>query len=170
MFLVLLALGAPRAGAESKTGRTPPPAALHSFRLPDQFGTNHHHTFPRSRPLLLVVGDRKGVEEVDAWLGPLKQYWGRTTDIAGVADVRAVPRFLRDRVVTGIRKARTHPVMLDFDGTVLASMPCARRTANVFVVRPDGVLATNVTGLPSEAALASLAEALHPLLAAPGSK
>lgn len=165
-MLLVLAHAFPVAMAASEEGGkgTALGPALKTFQLRDQFGTNHHQAFPRSRPLLLLVGDRKGVEEVDAWLEPLKERWGTTTDIVGIADVRAVPRFLRDRITGAIAKARPKPVMLDFDGTVLDGLTCARRTANLFVVHSNGTLVATVTGLPTPERLGAIDAALRPFL------
>ncbi|MCC6234566.1 MAG: hypothetical protein IT580_18125 [Verrucomicrobiales bacterium] len=143
------------------------PPALKTFDLLDQFGTNHHVAFPRSRPLLLLVGDRQGVKEVDTWIEPLKSRWATNTDILGIADVRAVPRFLRNRVTTGIRGGRPQPVMLDFEGIVIEALGCERRVANLFVTHPDGRVVATVTGPPTESNLKRVHAALTPLLLPP---
>lgn len=126
-----------------------PTAAIHqiaSFQLPDQFGTNHTVRFPRTRPLLLLVGDRRGSEEIDAWIEPLKQRWKDVADIHGIADVQAVPRFLRGRVTEAIRRSRPKPLLLDFEGRVTGGLPCEKKAANVFAVGRDGRLLGHVSG------------------------
>lgn len=130
-----------------------PPAArpaavqrLASFHLPDQFGTNHAYTFPRTRPLLLLVGDRRGSEEIDPWIEPLKKRWKQKADIVGLADVQGAPRFLRGRITEGIRKSRSKSLLLDFDGKVTDTLPLKKKTANIFLIAPDGALLAHVAG------------------------
>lgn len=153
-----------RAGAASpKAG----PARLESFELTDQFGHRHAVRFPTARPLLLVIGDRRGSEEIDPWIAPLKQRWGATTDIHGIADVRAVPRFLKQRVTEAIRRARPRPLMLDFEGTVTGKLPCTSKSANVFAIGADGRILAHVHGPfpaadPTDPKLDLLAKALAP--------
>lgn len=134
---------------------------LRSFDLADQFGTRHSVRFPRERSILLLVGDRKGAEEVDGWIEPLKARWGKIADILGVADVNGVPRFVRGRLTDSIRKSRPKPVMLDFEGVVTKVLSCRAKTANVFVVDPSGRVVARVTGPTSEAGLSTLGAALE---------
>lgn len=140
LCLVVLAIAV--AGAVPKAG----PPRLESFELPDQFGKVHAFRFPRERPLLLVTGDRKGSEEIDPWIAPLKQRWSATADIHGIADVRSVPGFLEKRVTEAIRRSRPQPLMLDFDGKVTGRLPCESKAANIFVIGTDGRLKAHVYG------------------------
>ncbi len=125
---------------------SPRPHTLASFELPDQFGTRHTFSFPRERPLLLLVGDRRGSEDIDAWVAPLKARWSHVADIHGIADVQAVPRFLKQRVTEAIRKNRPKPLLLDFEGTVTRQLPFERKAANVFVIDPAGRVLAHVHG------------------------
>jgi hypothetical protein len=122
------------------------PHTLASFELPDQFGTRHAFSFPRERPLLLLVGDRRGSEDIDAWVAPLKARWSHVADIHGIADVQAVPRFLKQRVTEAIRKSRPKPLLLDFEGSVTRQLPFERKAANVFVIDPTGRVLAHVHG------------------------
>jgi hypothetical protein len=134
---------------------------LSSFELADQFGGTHRYDFPRQRPLILLVGDRKGSEEIDGWIGPLKKHFAATADITGIADMRGIPRFLRERITAAIKKSRPAPVMLDFDGLVTDRLPCVRKVANVFVIGPRGNLVDTVSGVADDARIATLQKAVH---------
>lgn len=133
---------APSLGADPR----PEPAKIDSFTLPDQFGALHSIAFPRPRPLVLLVGDRRGSEEIDGWIEPLKQRCKDIADIYGIADVQAVPRFLRGRVTEGIRKSRPKPLLLDFEGKVTGGLPCEKKAANVFAISQEGRLLARVSG------------------------
>lgn len=131
---------------------------LSTFRLADQFGAEHRIEFPRARPVLLVVGDRRGSEEVGGWVPPLRERWAHGADIVGVADVSAVPGFLRGRVTAGIRREfAAWPLLLDFEGRVTSALPCVRRAANVFLVATNGAIAAAANGPADPAKLAALA-------------
>lgn len=149
-FIVLTLTLAAVAGG----GGTP----LASFRLKDQFGKEHRIEFPRARPLLLVVGDRQGSEDVGGWVPPLKERWAHGADIVGVADVSAVPGFLRGRVTEGIRRQMpAYPLLLDFGGGVTEGLGCVRRAANVFLVTTNGTVSVSAHGPVDDAKLALLA-------------
>ena len=141
------------------------PIRLESFELTDQFGHRHAVRFPTLRPMLLVIGDRRGSEEIDPWIAPLKQRWGSSADLLGIADVRAVPRFLKSRITEAIRRARPQPLLLDFEGVVTEKLPCKSKAANVFAVGTDGRILAHVhgpylTGSPGDPKLDVLAQAL----------
>ncbi len=143
---------------------------IESFQLTDQFGTAHHVDFPRSRPLLLLVGDRKGSDEIDPWIEPLKKRWSGVSDILGIADVDGIPRFFRSRVTEAIRKSRTKPLLLDFEGRVTRHLPCEKRTANLFAIDREGRVMAHVSG-PYSAGTNGVAklEVLERALAPPSS-
>lgn len=143
---------------------------LGSFELADQFGTVHRVAFPREKPLLLLVGDRRGSEEVDAWIDPLKARWGSGAEIAGIADVSGAPRFLRSRIQEGIRKQRPRPLMLDFEGRVTDPLHCMPKTANLLVVDARGRTLLHLTGKPDEAKLERIGTALAAAGVAPASR
>ena len=133
---------------------------LAAFVLQDQFGTNHTVSFPRARPLILLLGDRRGSEEVDAWIAPLKQRWDGVADLLGIADVSAAPRFLRNRIREALRKQRPHPLMLDFDGSVTDPLHCLPKTANLLVVAPDGRIVARESGPPDDSKFLRIGKAL----------
>ncbi|MFN0067764.1 MAG: hypothetical protein ACKVYV_09030 [Limisphaerales bacterium] len=150
-FTALMLALAVRAGAGE--------VQLASFQLKDQFGAEHRIEFPRARPLLLVVGDRRGSEEVGGWVPPLKERWAHGADIVGVADVSAVPGFLRGRVTEGIRRQTpAYPLLLDFGGGVTEALGCVPRAANVFLVTTNGTVSVSASGPVDGAKLALLAK------------
>jgi hypothetical protein len=124
------------------------------FTLPDQFGTNHVVNFPQPKPMLLIVADRKGSEQIDAWLAALKPRYHGRVEMIGVADVSGVPGFLQNMIRKKIVKKYPYAILLDWSGKFPAAMRCESETANVFLLDPTGrVLATergecNASSLP----------------------
>jgi hypothetical protein len=153
----------PASAAEAKPGEI----HLSTFELSDQFGKLHTIAFPRPRPLLLLVADRRGVDEIDGWITCLKSRWETTADILGIADVNGVPRMFRQRMSDAIRKSRSRPVMLDFDANVTGLLPCRSRTANLFVVDRSGVVVTTIAGSTNLARLNAVRDALERLAPVP---
>jgi hypothetical protein len=143
-------------------------ARVADFALPDQFGVTNQVRFPRGRPVLLILGDRRGSEQVAGWVLPLKQRWGHGADILGVADVSAAPGFLRARVTESIRRQLTdYPLLLDFAGVVADALHGEKRVANVFLVATNGVVAAATNGAVDDAKLAALAREADRLVPPP---
>ena len=139
---------------------TSSPVELPTFEMKDQFGKEHRIEFPRPRPVLLLVGDRHGAEEVDRWIPVLKRHWGERADIVGIAVVRGIPRLFHSRVAESVRRSRTQPVLLDFEGTVTTPLEYVRRRPNVYVIAPGGRMEAHVVGVPDEATLGPIRKAL----------
>lgn len=168
------AVEAAQTEAKSQPSATPAtdagPSRLVSFELSDQFGQLHRVEFPRARPILLLVGDRKGSEQVDAWVPWLKQQFGGKADILGLADVGGIPRIFRDRLANSIRQKRTNPVMLDFESAVTPRLGCQRQTANLFLVDAQGLIHAHLSGTTNAANVANLRAAVDKLSGAPSGK
>jgi len=143
-------------------------ARVADFALPDQFGVTNQVRFPRGRPVLLILGDRRGSEQVAGWVLPLKQRWGHGADILGVADVSAAPGFLRGRVTETIRRQLTnYPLMLDYTGGVADALEGVKRSANVFLVTTNGLVIAATNGAADDAKLAALAREVDRLVPPP---
>jgi hypothetical protein len=114
-----------------------------SFELQDQFGTNHEVTFPRSQPTLLIVADRKGSEQIDAWVTAVKARYGNRLEMIGMANVGGAPGWVHGVIRKSFQKKYPYPILLDWSGRLPASLHCERDVANVFLLDTAGrVLAT----------------------------
>lgn len=146
-----------------------PPPRLEAFTLRDQFERAHTIAFPRERPLLLTVADRKGAAQVQGWVTPMRERFGARLDQAGVADVSKVPGFLRGRVRAGFREEYAHPVLLDWQGTVCRAVKTARGQVTVLLVSRTGQIVFRADGAVAPDALERLSRAVEETLAAPSS-
>ena len=144
-----------------------PPPRLETFTLSDQFERTHAVAFPRERPLLLTVADRKGAAQVHGWVAPMQERFGTRLDQAGVADVSKVPGFLRGRVRAEFREEYAHPVLLDWQGTVCRGVKAERGQVTVLLVSRTGEIVFRAGGAVAPDALERLSRAVEETLAAP---
>jgi hypothetical protein len=132
-----------------------------AFALKDQYDQSHSVAFPRAKPAVLTVADKKGSESIESWAHPLAVRFGERIDILGLADVSAVPRPLRGMVQGKFKKAIQHPVMLDWDGNLCRSFGYERNKANIYLIAPDGRIQLHLTGEADEAGLQRLGQAVE---------
>ena len=164
--LVLALATATITGMAAGTATTNAPAILAtnapctSFSLRDQFDALHLVPFPRTNLLVLTIADRKGNDQIDGWLAMLTNSVSDRVALEGVADVSAVPAWLRGMVQRKFRDARPHPVMLDWSGGVVGKFPAAKSQANVFLIDREGRVLHHVSGPASEDALAGFSARL----------
>lgn len=144
----------------AKGAPTNAPLALASFGLPDQYGAEHKLLFPAANVTVITVADKKGSEQVDAWVAPLAEHYGERIAIVGIADVSKVPRLFRATVQKRFKKRWTHPVMLDWDGTVVRGFNYCPDEANIFVIDRQGRVTGRFSGATNEASLRALLKAV----------
>lgn len=131
------------ASAESApTTRKP----LTSFVLSDQYGNAHNCELGRGKITVLMIADREGYEAIDDWVRALRAQYGSRLAYVGVSDVAAVPATFRSIVRNGIKKKFKQPILLDWQGKLVRSLPVAKKLANIFVVGGDGAIVTSVQG------------------------
>ena len=153
--------------AQNRPDAPEPPPRLEAFTLSDQFERAHTIAFPRERPLLLTVADRKGAAQVQGWVAPIRERFGARLDQAGVADVSKAPGFLRGRVRAGFREEYTHPVLLDWQGRVCRAVKAERGQVTVLLVSRRGEIVFRAGGAVAPDVLERLSRAVEEMLAAP---
>ncbi len=131
-----------------------------SFELPDQFGTNHVVKFPQPKPMVLIVADRKGAEQIDAWVAALKSRYGGRIEMIGVADVSVAPGWLHGMISKSFRKKYAYPILLDWSGKLPAALRCEKDVANVFLLDPAGMVLATERGECGESARHGLTQAV----------
>jgi hypothetical protein len=129
---------------------------LASFELRDQYDNPHTISFPATNVTLMTVADRKGSEQINGWIAPVKERYGERIAIEGIADVSTVPRLLRSMVQKQFKKDRAYPVMLDWDGPVAHSFNYQKDEANFFVIDRQGRITGCFSGATNEVALKAL--------------
>ena len=127
-----------------------------SFELPDQFGTNHAIHFPQPRPLVLIVADRKGSEQIDGWVAGLKPHCEGRLNLIGVANVGGAPDWVHGLIRKKFRNQYPYAVLLDWSGKLPASLHCQQDVANVFLLDSAGQVLATERGMCDAASLLNL--------------
>jgi hypothetical protein len=117
-----------------------------NFELRDQFGKSLAYRFPRERVSVLTFGDREGSEQIEGWVKPVYERYGRRVDLHGVAVLTSIPSPFRGLARGLFRKKVMYPVLLDFKGDVSEGYAYERGRANVYVIAGDGRIALKLTG------------------------
>lgn len=128
-----------------------PLTQVKGFALHDQFGQTHRVQFPRTNLMLLVVADREGSAQIDAWVQPLRQRYSNALEIAGVADVAAAPRWMSNSITRRFQREQQQPVLLDWSGAVCRELRPRKGQANLFLLNPDGRIRHRWTGAANRA-------------------
>jgi len=127
-----------------------------AFELRDQYDALHRIAFPAANVTVLTVADRKGSEQIDGWIAPLKERYAERIAIMGIADMSQVPGLLRSMVKNRFSRRYPHPVMLDWEGLVARGFHYQQDKANLFVIDRDGRVTGHFTGATNEVVLRAL--------------
>jgi hypothetical protein len=144
-------------GAEPIQPIEPRAPRLTTVYLMDQFNQPQSLVFPQPAISVLTVADRKGSEQITAWVKSLKERLSQGIRIRGVADVSTVPRVLRPFVRKRFAEKFKHPVMLDWEGRLVGQLNPRRRVANVYLLGTNGVVLLALSGEVTTSALEQLA-------------
>ncbi len=135
-----------------------------SFELRDQFGTNYIVKFPRPRPTLLIIADKKGSEQIDGWVNALKSSYGERVGLIGVADVGGVPGPMQNMIRKKFRNKFTHTILLDWSNTLPLALHCVKDVANVFLLDATGRVLATERGECRRVSLQRISQATDPTL------
>ena len=141
LFLVFVG-GSAVVYASSRNG----PVKGMQFVLQDQYGTQHVYHFPLARVGILLIADYDGSPDLEAWIRPLYARYQQRIRLEGVAELSAVPGFMRGLVRAFFRKNVAYPVLLDWSGEVAQGYAYEKGKVNVFVLEHDGTICLKVTG------------------------
>jgi hypothetical protein len=135
------------------------------LELRDQYDAPQRLTFPATNVVILTIADRKGSEQIEGWVTPLKERYGGRIDIRGLADVGAVPGFWHGKVQKKFQETRKYPVMMDWSGTNCAQFGFQPSVANVLVIARDGTIGGRFAGPATDSAFKEAQAAIDAALA-----
>ncbi len=158
IHFVLLALALSVAAAAMAAETSAPAASrqITGFELPDQHDKEHRYHFPKANLSLLTVADQKGSAQVESWAKPVRERYGAKVDIDGVADMSAVPGFVRNMVTGQFKKRQQYPVMLDWTGKVCRQLGGPKGQAGILLIDREGRVLREWHGHATEGTLREL--------------
>ncbi len=132
-----------------------------SFDLNDQFDNKMTLKPEFSQPVIVTVADKKGYEQLPDWIAALKKEFGSSIQFFAVADLRAVPGWLKGTVRRGFRKKIAHGVAMDWDGAAAAQMNITGDEANLLMLDKEGRVSFSIHGEASDENQATLKNAIR---------
>ena len=134
-----------------KPGEMEPPAIAVvdravDFELRDQYNQLISYRFPKSKPTILIFGDRKGSEQIEGWVKPIWAQYQDRVDQRGVAVLSAVPSFMRGIIRSMFKSRVKYPVLLDWTGEVAKSYHYQSGQANLILIDQQGQIVLRLSG------------------------
>jgi hypothetical protein len=117
-----------------------------NFALLDQHDNPHTLQFPQPQVSVLIFADYAGSAQLEDWIRPIYARYQRTIALHGIAELSAVPPFIRGLVRSAFQERVQYPVMLDWHGTVSKSYAYESGQANLLVVDALGRIMLRVIG------------------------
>jgi peroxiredoxin len=136
-----------------------------NFSLKDQYGKELSYNFPKEKVSILAFADKKGAEQLEAWIRPLYEKYTDRIDIHGVAELSIVPAIARGIVRGIMKKDVKYSVLLDWEGKVSKSYKYQKKQANIFIIDKNGFIVHKEIGAADEPRLAKLFQTIDGLLA-----
>jgi hypothetical protein len=125
-----------------------PPKAM-EFTLKDQHDKARVYRFPQETISAVFFADYTGSGQLEDWIRPLYDRYQKTIGIYGVADLSAVPGFMRSFVPLAFRTQLQYPVMFDWHGTVSKSYQAQSGQANLYIIDTQGRIVLHLVGTVS---------------------
>jgi cytochrome oxidase Cu insertion factor (SCO1/SenC/PrrC family) len=116
------------------------------FELRDQYNQVISYRFPKSKPTILIFGDRKGSEQIEGWVKPIWAQYQERVDQRGVAVLSAVPSFMRGIIRSMFKSRVKYPVLLDWTGEVAKSYSYKSGQANLILIDQQGQVVLRLNG------------------------
>lgn len=116
------------------------------FELKDQYNQVNSYRFPKSKPTILVFGDRRGSDQIEGWVRPIWDRYQDRVDQKGVAVLSAVPAFMRGIIRSMFKSKVKYPVLLDWTGEVARAYTYQSGQANLILIDQQGVILLRLTG------------------------
>ena len=134
------------------------------IELRDQFDAPQILIFPSTNVTVLTIADRRGSEQISAWVIGIKKRFANQVDIRGLADVSAVPRPLHSLVRKKFQHVQSYPVMMDWTGTEVKRFRYTAGKANLLVIDHHGQIVRRYCGEATPALIQDLSASLDLLI------
>jgi peroxiredoxin len=152
LFLFLVLMAGIAEGGQSAGSRAP------DFSLLDQRDNQVSLNRLEGQVVVLIACDDEGTKQNPDWKKAIEQYRNRA-NIFGVADVRKVPLFLKNKFKRDFQKDAS-TILLDWEGVIFTSYELAKEVANIVVIDKRGIIRYHYSGRAEPAAVEGLRAAL----------
>ena len=120
-----------------------------AFVLKDQYDDTLVYSFPRETMSVVFFADYPGSGQLEAWIRPLYDRYQKSIGIYGVADLSAVPGFMRGLIAQVFRAQLQSPVLFDWHCTVSKSYKAQSGQANLYLIDTQGRIVLRLVGAVS---------------------
>lgn len=116
------------------------------FVLEDQFSKEHNWSKYKGKPVVILLCDREGSKYVDNWSKPLFEKYGKSVEFVAIADVSAVPFFLKGFIRGKFRDKYQNPILMDWDGETVEYYDIAEDVTTFICVDKKGIVRSHFSG------------------------
>lgn len=135
---------------------------LPDLSLRDQYDKPFNLRQWEGRALVLIASDKEGKIQNQDWQKAIRHRYGDRVVMLGVADVRSVPFFLKDRIKRDFQKD-PDAVFLDWDGALFVALGLKPHVSNVILVDRQGFVRSVHSG-PASGSTKGLFSAIDAVL------
>lgn len=151
LFIVCVIVAPALAAAQHPLVNTKAP----DFHLNDQYDRPYSLKSFSGRPLVLLASDKDGEDQNYRWKALILDKYKNRIQVAGVADVRAAPFFLKSLVKNNFKK-ESGSILLDWEGVFFTSYGLTKKVPNVILIDKNGYLRHQYAGPPEQGAIKRL--------------
>jgi len=154
-LMIVVCLLVPLVAAAGEGGGTLINSRFPEFVLQDQYDKQVATRQWEGRTVILIASDKEGSEQNPAWVKAIRERYGERIVLQGIADVRSVPFFLKNRIKKKFQKDR-ESILLDWDGVVFTSCGLKKNAPNIILIDKSGMMRHIHSGFAEPAAMARL--------------
>ena len=130
------------------------------FLLKDQHGRTFNLRELEGQLVVIIARNKKGESQNHLWNIKIREKYGDRITILGVADLRSVPFFMKDKIKENFKKYK-NSILLDWDGKVADAYGFNENISNIILIDKKGYIRFIYSGNITEKAVDSLFRAIN---------
>lgn len=134
---------------------------LPPFVLEDQYKRQWTTKDFASGVTVFVISDRNGYEYTNNWLEPLLARFRNSIRFVAVADVQAVPGFLKGLIRARFRESFSYPILMDWDGILINALNVTSGYPNLVIIGQNGRIVYSTYGKGSKEQIERISQKLQ---------
>ncbi|MFN3480224.1 MAG: YtfJ family protein [Thermodesulfovibrionales bacterium] len=132
------------------------------FSLKDQYDRTFNLREFEGQVVVLIASDKEGSAQNHLWGRKIRERYGNKIIIIGMADLRSVPFFLKNKIKEDFKKD-DNSILLDWSGKVFDAYELAKKVSNIIVIDKKGYVRFTYSGSATKEAVNCLFEAIDDL-------